>query len=78
MAFGMELAQLMEQAAKIANDDCVNNAETRQMQPRSMLKYRYPNIESKNADKAIRNRASSPQAYIAQNRRRSHSMSGRS
>lgn len=66
MACGMELAQPMDQATKMAIDDCVNYVEMRQMHNWSMLKYRYPNIESGNADKAIRNRANSLQAYVSQ------------
>lgn len=66
MACGMELAQPMDQATKMAIDNCVNYAEMRQMHNWSMLKYRYPNIESGNADRAIRNRANSLQAYVAQ------------
>lgn len=66
MACGMELAQPMDQATKMAIDDCVNYVEMRQMHNWSMLKYRYPNIESGNADKAIRASANSLQAYIAQ------------
>ena len=42
MACGMELAQPMDQATKMAIDDCVNYVEMRQMHSWSMLKYRYP------------------------------------
>ena len=65
MACGMELAQPMDQATKMAIDDCVNYVEMRQMHNWSMLKYRYPNIESGYADKVIRDRASSLQACTA-------------
>lgn len=65
MACGMELAQPMDQETKMAIDDCVNYVEMRQMHNWSMLKYRYPNIESGNADKVLRDRASSLQACTA-------------